>query len=253
MTRGTETILTTDPAGDFNPLWTPDGEQVVFGSTREGQPALFQTRADGSGTAERLVTGTDGNRGFIQPTSWSADGQTLLFWEASATSGDIGLISMEGDRTRELLLDTAAGEGAPDVSPNSGWIAYESDETGRLDVHIQRFPGLGGKQTISTDGGRHPLWSPDGRELFYRAPNGMMVVPVLEIESTFRAGAAELLFETQFVFARGNRTYDIHPDGQRFLMVKDAAGTDDSGVSAQPQIVLIENWFDELKRLVPVP
>ena len=86
---------------------------------------------------------------------------------------------------------------------------------------MQRFPGLGDRQIISTDGGRQPLWSPDGRELFFRAPTGMIRVPVLETEPSFRPGDSEVLFETQYFFARRSRTYDIHPDGQRFLMVKD--------------------------------
>ena len=250
LIRGTEAILTTDPAGDSAPLWTPDGARVVFASYRDGRLALLQKLADTPGDAEHLVTSSGTN--VIQPTSWADDGQTLLFWEVGATSPDIGMISMEGDRATELLLDTASFEAAPAISPDGGWMAYDSNETGQREVYVQRFPTLGGKQTISTDGGRQPLWSPDGRELFYRAPGGMMRVPV-ETEPTFTAGDPEVLFETQYYFARSRRTYDLAPDGQRFLMVKDAAPTDESVALAQSQIVLVENWFDELKRLVPVP
>ena len=160
---------------------------------------------------------------------------------------------MEGDRAMELLLDTEFAEAAAAVSPDGGWIAYHSNETGESEVYVQRFPTLGGKQTISTDGGGQPLWSPDGRELFYRGPRGMMVVPVLETAPAFRAGDAEVLFETQYCFARATRTYDIDPDGRRFLMVKEGAPTDDPDASDQPQIVLVENWFEELERLVPIP
>ena len=249
LVRGTETLLTTDPANDTAPLWTPDGEWVVFDSTREGQPALFQKHADTPGDAERLVA-SSGNT-FIRPASWSDEGRTLLFWEMGETGPDIGLISMEGDRATEPLLDAEAFEAAPAISPDGGWMAYESNETGQNEVYVQRFPTLGGKQTISTAGGRQPLWSPDGRELFYRAPNGMMVVPV-ETEPTFTAGTPEVLFNTQYFFNRSERTYDLHPDGQRFLMVKDAALTDGSGTATQQQIVLVEHWFEELKRLVPI-
>ena len=252
LERGTETRLTTDPALDASPLWTPDGERVVFESVRDGQPALFQKLADTPEDAERLVTASDDST-TIQPTSWAADGQTLLFWEAGARPPDIGLVSMEGDRTTKLLLDTEFSEAAPAVSPDGGWIAYHSNETGQLEVYVQRFPMLGGRQIISTDGGQQPLWSLDGRELFYRAPSGMMVVPVLDTEPVFRPGSAEVLFETQYYFNRSTRTYDIHTDGQRFLMVKDAARSDDSGTSVQPQIVLVQNWSEELQRLVPIP
>ena len=159
---------------------------------------------------------------------------------------------MEGDRARALLLDSEFIESTGAISPDGGWIAYESTETGQRGVYVQRFPGLGGKVTISTDGGRQALWSPDGRELFYRGPRGMLVVPV-ETEPTFTPGNPEVLFETQYYFAISFRTYDLAPDGQRFLMIKEGALTDDSGTSARTQIVLIENWFEELERLVPGP
>ncbi len=249
--RGTERIFTTDPANDRAPLWTPDGARVVFASGREGPLGLFQKPADTPGDAERLVT-RGNNAGFVQPTSWTDDGQTLLFWEVGTSAGDVGVISMEGDPTTDLLVATGSSEAAPAVSPDGGWIAYDSNETGQYEVYVQRFPTLGGKQTISTAGGRQALWSPDGRELFYRAASGMMRVPV-ETAQTFTAGTPEVLFETQYYFNFSRRTYALAPDGRRFLMVKDAAPTDESGTPAQSQIVLVENWHEELKRLVPVP
>ena len=252
LERGTETRLTTDPARDYAPLWTLDGERVVFASSREGLVALFQKLADTPGPAERVMTASDGSA-IIQPTSWAAEGQTLLYWEAGRSPPTVGVVSLEEDRGTGLLLNSAFAEAAPAVSPDGVWIAYQSNETGQAEVYVQRFPMLGGKRTISTAGGRQPLWSPDGSELFYRAPDGMMVVAVLDTEPVFRAGSPAVLFETQYYFDRSLRTYDLHPDGQRFLMVKADALTEDSGTSSSPQIVLIENWFDELKRLVPVP
>ena len=251
LERGTETTLTTDPALDAGPLWTPDGARVVFSSGRDGPVALFQKLADTPEDAELIAAASDGSA-VIQAAGWADEGQTLLYWEAGRVPPDIGVVSMEGDRATELLLETEFAEAAPSVSPEGDWIAYASNQTGQSEVYVQRFPGLGDRQIISTDGGVQPLWSPDGRELFFRAPTGMIRVPVLETEPSFRAGDAEVLFETQYFFARGSRTYDIHPDGQRFLMVKDAALSDDSGTSAQPQIILIQNWSEELQRLVPV-
>ena len=122
--RGTETILTTDPANDTAPLWHPDGMRVVFASQRDGRLALLQKLADTPEEAEHLVTSSGTN--VIQPTSWADDGQTLLFWEVNATQPDIGLISMEGDRATKLLLHTPSVEAAPAISPDGGWIAYDS-------------------------------------------------------------------------------------------------------------------------------
>ena len=249
LARGTETRLTTDPADDRAPLWTPGGDRVVFYSDREGQAALFWKLVDAPGDAERLVSASEG-RLDIQADAWSADGQTLLFWRAGGGfQPDIGLLSIEGERASEMLLDTQFREGGPAVSPDGRWIAYHGDETGQNEVYVQRFPELGGKLTVSTDGGQQPLWSPDGQELFYRGPGGMMVVPV-ETDPTFSAGAPEVLFDQQYYFTGTRRTYDLAPDG-RFLMVKDSAvGDDAEGPAAQ--IILVQNWFEELKRLVPV-
>ena len=157
---------------------------------------------------------------------------------------------MEGDPASELLLATESEETGPSISPDGNWIAYTSDETGQREVYVQRFPGLGAKEPISTDGGQQPLWSPDGSELFYRGPRGMMAVPV-DTEPTFTAGAPEVLFEQQYFSFRASRTYDVAPDG-RFLMIKEGATTDDASAPTA-QIIIVENWFEELKRLVPIP
>ena len=248
LARGTETRLTTDPADDRAPLWSPDGARVVFASNRDGgQEALFWKLADGPGDAEHLMSPGEA-RATIEASAWSVDGQTLLFWSSgSGISPDIGLLSMEGERASEMLFDTEFQEAAPAISPDGGWIAYHSDETGQNEVYVQRFPGLGDKEAISTDGGGQPLWSPDGKELFYRNGDEMMVVPV-ETDPTFSAGAPEVLFEQQYYLDRARRTYDLAPDG-RFLMVKEA--TDDDAADA-PQLILVQNWHEELKRLVPI-
>ena len=252
LERGTETTLTSDPGGDRGPLWTLNGQHVVFSSDRDGGADLFQKRADTPEDAVRLTTGGAAGT-FKQPTSWSADGQTLLFYEVVSGRGDIGQVSMDGDGAPRLLLETEFNELVPAVSPGGEWLAYESDVTGEREIYVQRFPGLGGRQTISTDGGRQPLWSRDGSELFYRGPRGMMAVPVLESGAEFRAGAPEVLFDTPYYIDRGTRTYDVAAD-RRFLMVKEAPAGAAEGEGVLPtEIVLVENWFAELERLVPVP
>ena len=245
LARGTETRLTTDPANDRAPLWTPDGERLVFASDREGLTGLFWKLVDTPGDAERLMTGSAGT-GSVEASAWSADGQTLLFWRAGGTPPDTGLLSMEGERVSEMLFETEFIEAGPAISPDGGWLAYHSNETGQNEVYVQRYPELGSRQTVSTDGGQQPLWSLDGQELFYRGPRGMMVVSV-EAGATFSAGDPDVLFEQQYYLDRSRRTYDLAPDG-RFLMVK--AGDDAEGPAAQ--IILVQNWFEELKRLVPI-
>ena len=115
----------------------------------------------------------------MEPGDWSADARTLVFRQVGGGSSDLGLLAMEGDRASEPLLATENAEAAPSISSDGNWIAYASNETGQFEVYVQRFPGRGGKLTISTDGGQQPLWPPDGSELFYRGPRGMMAVPVV--------------------------------------------------------------------------
>ena len=118
------------------------------------------------------------------------------YWQLQPAPGstDIGLLSLEGDPQTQLLIATPFRENSPAISPNGDWLAYTSWETGEPQVYVQRFPELGGRVAVSTELGQEPVWSRDGRELFYRGPRGMMVVPV-EFEPTFRSGDPELLFK----------------------------------------------------------
>ena len=251
LTRGTRGTLTTNAARDNGPLWTPDGTRVVFYSTRDNDSYLYAKSADGTGDAERLMAASDGRTSMI-PAGWSDDGQTLVFWEieGGASPGNIGRVSLGDAESAELIIATEFRESAPSMAPGGDWIAYFSNESGTDEVYVQRFPELGNKVTISTAGGREPVWSRDGTELFYRGPEGMMVVPV-ETAPTFRAGDPEVLFDRQYFFYLISRTYDVHPNGQRFLMVKAGDPSDDAAASAA-EIVVVENWFQELTARVPV-
>lgn len=247
--RRTLTRVATDPADDSHPLWALDGERLVFQSTRGGGRGLFWKAADGTGTTDRLMESASPT--FVAPGGWSADGDSLIFGELRATAAnyDVGVLSMEDDRQSEPLLQMDFAEQAPTVSPDGRWLAYFTNETGQDEVYVQRFPDLGEKQQISVGGGREPLWSPDGRELFYRSPNGLMALPVLETEPTFRAGSGESLFEQRYATFIERRNYDIAPDGQRFLMIKEAAASD----AATVQLVVVLNWHQELLERVPIP
>ncbi len=161
-------------------------------------------------------------------------------------SGGIWLLPLEEDREPTLFLKTPGNVYASRLSPDGHWIAYASDESGRSEIYVQPFPGLGGKWQISTDGGGHAVWARNGRELFYRNGDKMMVVEVTT-QPKFAPGSPKALFEGQFFSAGdGNTMYDVAPDGQRFVMIKDSVEQREGG-----QINVVLNWFEELKRLVP--
>ena len=252
VTRGTLAKVTTDPAFDAFGLWTLDGDRVVFYSDREGATGLFWMAADGSGSAERLLTLEDTTN--VRPYGWSPDGNTLVFeYGAAETGRDIGLLSMDGERTWEPLFQTVADEEAPAISPDGQWIAYTSNETGERLVYVERFPDLGGKETISRGNSGHPTWSPDGRELFYISQQGRRLTVVsVEPGPTFQVGESTSLFEGLYYEPRNSRTYDVSPDGQRFLRVK-LPGATTTETDAVPEAILVQHWFEELQRLVPVP
>ena len=249
--RGIFSRVTTDPGGAGSLIWTTDGAHLVFESNRGGPWELFRTPADGTGVPEQFLTrGSD--LIAIQPDAWTPDGATLLFTEHRAGESDIGTVSMEADPTVELLIDDEFITRAPAVSPSGRWIAYDSDRSGQPEIYVRRFPELDNRQRISASGGGLPRWSPDGAELFYQSLDGRQLfsVPIVT-EPTFTAGAPEVLFEGDYLapVGLGNRPYDLTPDGDRFVMIKTGVATSDTGES--PQIVLVQNWVEELKRLVP--
>ena len=138
-----------------------------------------------------------------------------------------------------------ADEFSPTISPDGDWIAYASDETGQTEVYAQSFPELDRKVPISAGPGSHPLWSIDGGSVFFESPVGMMKAPV-QLGSRLQVSSAEVLFEELYYGAFTNpfRQYDLSLDGEQFLVLRSGAA------SVEP--ILEQNWFEELKRLVPV-
>jgi hypothetical protein len=151
-----------------------------------------------------------------------------------------------GDHKAQPFLQTPFTETAPVFSPDGHWLAYMSNESGRNEVYVQPYPGPGRKYQISTEGGTEPVWNRNGRELFYRQGNNMMAVDIATRPS-FAVGKARMLFEGQYLPTRQTiPNYDVSPNGQRFLMVK-KIGKEKTAT----QIVVIQNWFEELKQKVP--
>jgi Tol biopolymer transport system component len=250
VARGTLTRLTSHPGEDGDPIWTPDGKRVTFSSEMTGNsPTLWWRPADGSGPAEELLKRDV--RKVRWPRSWVTDSQILAFTEWDRENGDISiwLLDVEDKGEPRPFLRTEFDEFLPMLSPDSRWISYISDESGQDEVYVQAFPGGGGRWQISVGGGRNPVWAPNGQEIFYRNGDKMMAVAI-DTESEFSAGAPQVLFEGRFLgtgWVSEGRNYDISPDGQRFLMIKREQDV------MPTELIVVLNWFEELKRLVPTP
>ena len=248
LARATSTRLTIDPGTDDRPLWTPDGERVVFASTREGGSNLFWRAADGTGAVERLAT----SESLQRPYAWADDGQGLVYIEVAPEDVDVWLLPLEVERTPEPLIQGPFRETRPALSPDGRWLAYASEESGQYEIYVQPFPDLGERWTVSTSGGNSPVWGPDGRELFYLNGPAMMLVPI-NTSDGFGPGSPEVLFQGEYLpdLYGTDRTYDITPDGERFVMIKEGAEAGEQ--AASPQLSVVLNWFNELTERVPVP
>jgi serine/threonine-protein kinase len=238
--------------------WHPDGERVTF-TGADGD--LYWMPVDGSGEAQRLTAHDSDVRSEPQvrvPASWSPDGRTLLFTQRRGASLNRDIWTLTRGESRAVtkpLLATGADEPSADISPDGRYIAYESNLSGRSEIYVQRFSGTGRRELVSADGGVQPVWGRDGRALFYRAPGParmmrMMVVDVRP-EETLTFGPPRVLWDalsTRFPGGTGGRTFDISPDGRRFLMTLQRDPIPQPPVT---HIVLVQHWFEELRRLVP--
>ena len=243
IARGTLNRLTNDPAQDLSPLWTLDGKRVVFGSEREGVSGLFSMNADGTGDVERLMTEDFGT--FLSPHAWAPDGTTLLFSGGGSGGRDILFLFVPGEREPEALIRTEFHEDQPAVSADGRWVAYMSRLSGQSEVFVERFPDLGDRRLVSTGGGRIPLWSSDGSELFYmNLDSNKLMVVAIDSEAGLTIGTPEVLFEGDFFSEFGLRTYDVTPDGQRFVMLT-RGGAETSEQDAAPALVVVQNWLAE--------
>jgi len=235
--RGTSTRLVSGFDNHF-PVWTPSSRRLAFRSNRGGPFNLYWQAVDGSDDAEQLTT-SDHRQ---SPRSFSPDGKLLAFDERRPESGlDIWILPMEGDRSPEPYLQTRFNEGAPAFSPDGRFIAYVSNESGENEVFIQAYPSSGRKWRVSVDGGTAPQWNPQGQELFYRSGERVMVVDV-DTKEEWSLGAPRVLFETSAIFA------SILPDGQGFVTIQRS----ETASNFPDQLILVQNWTEELKRLVPI-
>ena len=218
--------LTADEGEDFGPVWHPDGRQLALASEidedRENQgPGMAWIRD--LGALPEPLTRSPGEGNWEFPSSWSADGKWLAFVSTrDGPSGDISLLSPSDPGDPTSFLATPADEASPMFSPDGRWLAYVSDDTGRYEVWVQPFPGPGPRTRISYRGGVEPLWSRDGRELFYRQGDRLMRVGVDGSGEHFVPEEPEILLQLRLDhwsgFGAQTANYDISPDGTRFIM-----------------------------------
>jgi serine/threonine-protein kinase len=245
LSRDTLSRFTFDGGVNTDPVWTPDGKRIAFLSSRQGGAHIFWQRADGSGGLEQLTNTANAQQ---VPFSWSPDGQLLAYLVLGPGQDGVLVLRISDRKAQPFFQDRAFVLGAPQFSPDGRWLAYASDESGRQEIYVQPYPGPGGKWLISTEGGTEPVWNRNGRELFYRSGDKMMAVDIAT-QSGFAVGKPRQLFEAHYrTTTQGHvrANYDVSPDGQRFLMLKPVEQE-----QAPTQITVVQNWTEELKRLVP--
>ena len=214
MVLGVTSRLTFDAATDNLPIWSPDGQRVVFPSSRKGPFDLYIKAASGAGQEELLIKlGTP--TGWA--TDWSRDGRFILYQIPGVNTGqDLWIAPQFGDRKPFPYLQTQFNEQEGAFSPDGRWVAYVSDESGRDEIYVQAFPLSGEKHQISTGGGSEPYWKKDGKELFYLAADrNLMAVPVT-LGTTITPGTPKSLFPVPVSAQR--HSYAVTADGQRFLV-----------------------------------
>jgi serine/threonine-protein kinase len=247
LERGSSWKLTTFGDGR-RPTWTPDGEWVTFNSRREGGYDLWTKRADGSGNAELEL---DYEQNLVDGT-WSHDRRWLIVRTGVYVpgTGDILAWQAGGDTMPVRLAATQYREVAPALSPNDRFLAFNSNESGWNQVIVVPFPDVGAERWfVSPREGIEPVWSKDGRELFYRkGTSGDLVAVAVETEGDFRIGEERVLFPAGAYLANSQHPqYDVSLDGQRFLMLRPVGGVQ---AATDTPVIQVLNWFTELEERV---
>jgi len=242
LARATQSRLTFGSAEySGTPLWTLDGNRIIFSSNREGYSDLYWKPSNGTGK-EDLLFGSESNK---YADDISRDGRYLIFENVNAASGmsELWVLPLAGERTPKPYLQTEWYLTHAAVSPDGHWVAYSSNETGGSEIFVQSFPEAGAKFQISNDGGDCPVWRNDGKELFYFGGSNYIVAVPVETGATFRAGAPQALFSVATRSLSGSRSvFALSSDGQRILVNQLLEESNRTPIS------VVANWDAELNK-----
>lgn len=238
----------TFETSNLDPIWTPDGKRLIFGSEEiDGTSKVYWKQVNSTEEPELLL---EGNYPWI--TSLSPDGKVMAFYDRKDKTG-LDIFTMDAnDKTITPIANSPAEELSPMFSPDGRFIAYGSNESGQREIYVQPYPPTGRKWQISNDGGTEPVWAPNGKELFYRSGERMIAVSI-NTSPEFKPGIPQKLFEGKYrlYFTQGFAPgYDIHPDGDKFVMVKEEEAEENTQTRVQINVVL--NWFEELMQRVSI-
>jgi len=242
--RGVPIRFTFRAGFSGNPVWSPDGNWIAFSSANQGVANLYRKASSGAGSDELLLESSLNDF----PLDWSPDGRFLLFARMDPKTGiDLWVLPLEGERKAVPFICTSFESDNGQFSPDGQWVAYQSDESGRVEVYVQAFSGPGGKWMVSIGGGIAPRWRRDGKEIFFLAPDGrLMSVPIRSAGQNLKAGTPTPLFDTRIVFGgttvRQKHQYAVAPNGRRFLINVIA---DEDAISP---ITVVTNWARALKK-----
>jgi Tol biopolymer transport system component len=236
--RGLKTRLTSDAALEDRPIWSPDGKRIAFASNRSGNWDVFIQAADGSGRVQPLLATPQDD--YL--TDWSRDGKYLIFgfFPPNGTR-DIGYVRQgKSEDPQKVIpfLATPFNEGDPNLSPNGRFLAYSSNESGRFEVYVQRFPEGGGKVQVSAEGGVQPRWRGDSKELYY-VEGETLVAAAVTSAADFSVGKAVRLFEHKGITREAGQQYDVSAAGQRFVVREPVGGETSTAIR------VVQNWFAE--------
>jgi serine/threonine protein kinase len=251
LARATLTRITSASTNESAPVWTPDGRRLLFnsdqGGSRTGALNVFSRTSDSTGAVERLTESPNAQA----PSAVSPDGTRVIFEEYFPKTGWDVMALRFGDRQAIALVQTSFDERNGIVSPDGRWLAYEANDSGSFEIYVRPYPAISsGHWQVSTSGGTQPAWALGGKELFYIGGDGTLMRVDVSANPIWTADAPTKVLDARYVVSTGGnflRNYDVAPDGQRFLMLKRPG----DATAGPPQIVVVQHFDEELKRLVP--